>query len=53
MARKAGTRVAQLKSWLKIGKNRYGMQGAYLPLKHIKVETRFEAMEDGRAWGAP
>jgi KaiC/GvpD/RAD55 family RecA-like ATPase len=34
-----------VKTWLKIGKNRYGIQGAYLALKHYKNQTRFEAQE--------
>jgi replicative DNA helicase len=34
-----------VKTWLKISKNRYGVQGAYLGLKHFKSETRFEAQE--------
>lgn len=34
-----------VKTWLKISKNRYGVQGAYLDLKHFKSETRFEAQE--------
>lgn len=32
-----------LKSWLKIGKNRYGEQGRCMVLMHHKGETRFEA----------
>jgi replicative DNA helicase len=36
-----------VKTWLKIGKNRYGVQGAYLMLRHYKSETRFEAAESG------
>jgi hypothetical protein len=35
-------------TWLKLGKNRYGTQGAFLPLKHINSETLFEALEGGR-----
>ncbi len=31
-----------VRSWLKLGKNRYGMQGQYLPLMHFKKYTRFE-----------
>jgi KaiC/GvpD/RAD55 family RecA-like ATPase len=38
-------------TWLKIGKNRYGIQGAYLPLKHYKSQTRFEAQENGDSDG--
>lgn len=30
-----------VKSWLKVGKNRYGMQGSYLPLSHFKTVTQF------------
>jgi replicative DNA helicase len=37
-----------VKTWLKVGKNRYGAQGCYLELKHYKTETRFEvAPRDG------
>jgi hypothetical protein len=36
-----------VKTWLKIGKNRYGIQGAYLRLNHYKSQTRFEAAESG------
>jgi hypothetical protein len=35
-----------VKTWLKIAKNRYGVQGAYLPLKHYKSETRFQTPEE-------
>jgi KaiC/GvpD/RAD55 family RecA-like ATPase len=34
-----------LKSWLKLGKNRYGLQGSYLPLRHLKTLTQFEAID--------
>lgn len=34
-----------VKSWLKLGKNRYGEQGAYLPLLHQKWATRFDEVE--------
>jgi replicative DNA helicase len=34
-----------VRTWLKIGKNRYGMQGAYLLLNHYKSETRFQTPE--------
>lgn len=31
-----------VKSWLKLGKNRFGLQGCFLPLRHMKGQTRFE-----------
>ena len=31
-----------IKTWLKIGKNRYGQQGTYEPLMHYKSFTRFD-----------
>ena len=31
-----------VKTWLKLGKNRYGLQGMYLPLFHAKRYTRFD-----------
>lgn len=34
-----------VKTWLKISKNRYGVQGAFLELDHFKSETRFEPRE--------
>jgi KaiC/GvpD/RAD55 family RecA-like ATPase len=34
-----------IKSWLKIGKNRYGPQGTYVALNHFKSYTRFELIE--------
>jgi replicative DNA helicase len=39
-----GRRYAQgpLKTYLKVGKNRYGMQGVYLALLHFKSLTRFD-----------
>jgi replicative DNA helicase len=40
-----------VKTWLKIGKNRYGLQGAYAMLNHYKSETRFEAAEGETADG--
>ena len=40
--------VGPVKTWLKIGKNRYGMQGAYLSLKHHKSQTRFEPESEER-----
>jgi replicative DNA helicase len=30
-----------VRSWLKVGKNRYGLQGACLPLMHLKSITQF------------
>ncbi len=35
-----------VKTWLKIAKNRYGIQGAYLALHHYKAETRFQTPEE-------
>jgi replicative DNA helicase len=35
-----------VKSWLKIGKNRYGLQGAYMALAHYKNWTRFDPPEE-------
>ncbi len=35
-----------LKSWLKLGKNRYGEQYRYFPLEHHKAITRFDSPED-------
>lgn len=34
-----------VKTWLKLGKNRYGLQGLYLPLLHFKTCTRFDEYE--------
>jgi KaiC/GvpD/RAD55 family RecA-like ATPase len=31
-----------VKTWLKLGKNRYGLQGMYMPLFHAKRYTRFD-----------
>lgn len=31
-----------IKTWLKVGKNRYGLSGSYLPLYHFKTFTRFD-----------
>jgi replicative DNA helicase len=31
-----------VKTWLKVGKNRYGMSGLYMPLWHFKTCTRFD-----------
>jgi replicative DNA helicase len=33
--------VGPVKTWLKLAKNRYGLQGSYLPLPHHKSTTRF------------
>jgi replicative DNA helicase len=42
-ALQAGTyAVGPVKTWLKLGKNRYGLQGMYLPLYHEKKSTRFD-----------
>lgn len=34
-----------VKTWLMVGKNRYGMQGILLPLLHFKSITRFDVPE--------
>lgn len=36
--------IGPVRSWLKLGKNRYGPAGSYLPLLHFKKYTRFELM---------
>jgi replicative DNA helicase len=36
-----------IKSWLKLGKNRYGPQGTYLPLNHFVAQTRFDLIDGG------
>ncbi len=36
-----------VKSWLKLGKNRYGEQGKYLELKHYKTYTKFAESHTG------
>ena len=41
-----------VKTWLKLGKNRYGEQGAYMPLMHSKWATRFDEMESERRTAA-
>ena len=41
--------VGPVKSWLKLGKNRYGPGGVYLPLNHHKTCTRFDLMEGDAA----
>jgi KaiC/GvpD/RAD55 family RecA-like ATPase len=38
--------LGPVKTVLRIGKNRYGMQGAYLELQHSKACTRFDFPED-------
>jgi replicative DNA helicase len=35
-----------VKTWLKVGKNRYGLQGLYMPLLHSKKFTRFDVAAD-------
>jgi replicative DNA helicase len=35
-----------VKTWLKLGKNRYGLQGLHLPLLHSKKCTRFDVAAD-------
>ncbi len=35
-----------VKTWLKLGKNRYGLTGACLPLLHFKTCTRFDLPEE-------
>jgi KaiC/GvpD/RAD55 family RecA-like ATPase len=43
----AGTYASgPVKTWLKLGKNRYGLQGMYLPLFHSKKYTRFDVATD-------
>lgn len=37
--------VGPVKSWVKLGKNRYGLQGSYLPLWHLKTITQFSERE--------
>ncbi len=34
-----------IKTWLKLGKNRYGPQGTYTELNHWKAQTRFDLAE--------
>jgi replicative DNA helicase len=34
-----------IKTWLKLGKNRYGPQGTYELLNHHKAQTRFDPAE--------
>ncbi len=34
-----------IKAWLKLGKNRYGPQGTYTGLNHMKAMTRFDLRE--------
>jgi replicative DNA helicase len=36
-----GTVCVQVKSWLRLGKNRFGLQGTDLALLHQKTLTRF------------
>ncbi|MFZ1008645.1 MAG: DnaB-like helicase C-terminal domain-containing protein [Candidatus Sulfotelmatobacter sp.] len=38
-----------LKAWLKLAKNRYGMSGMMVPLKHSKQFTRFDLLEADNA----
>jgi replicative DNA helicase len=46
-AKQSGTYASgPVKTWLKLGKNRYGLQGMYLPVLHSKKFTRFDVMED-------
>jgi replicative DNA helicase len=35
-----------VKTWLKVGKNRYGHSGKHLPLAHNKRHTRFDEIEE-------
>lgn len=37
-----------VKSWLKLGKNRFGLQGSYLPLMHYKTTTQFAPYQTGQ-----
>lgn len=39
------TFVSQCMSWLKVGKNRYGLQGTYFELMHNKWATRFDEVD--------
>jgi len=34
-----------IKTWLKLGKNRYGPQGTYTQLNHFKAYTRFDLVD--------
>ena len=46
-AKQAGTyATGPVKTWLKVGKNRYGLQGLYMPLSHSKKCTRFDVAVD-------
>jgi replicative DNA helicase len=38
--------IGPVKTWLKLGKNHYGLQGMYLPLFHAKKYTRFDVATD-------
>lgn len=50
----AGTyATGPVKTWLKLGKNRYGLQGLYLPLVHAKRYTRFDVAADETEHGEP
>jgi replicative DNA helicase len=46
-----GTRYVKgpVKTWLKLGKNRFGEQGGFLPLLHYKGQTRFAVPGDDAA----
>jgi replicative DNA helicase len=43
--RKTRYMTGPVKTLLKIGKNRYGLQGAYIMLSHFKNTTRFEQLQ--------
>jgi replicative DNA helicase len=34
--------IGPVKTWLKLAKNRFGIQGSYLPLEHFKTTTQFQ-----------
>jgi replicative DNA helicase len=38
-----------VKSWLKLGKNRYGLQDMFLPLLHVKSTTQFAELHYGKS----
>ncbi|MFH1111020.1 MAG: DnaB-like helicase C-terminal domain-containing protein, partial [Planctomycetota bacterium] len=41
-----------VKTWLKLGKNRYGLTGLYLELSHFKRFTRFELTAKEQEYGS-
>ena len=40
--------IGPIKTWLKLGKNRYGWKGWSLPLLHFKTCTRFDVYEEAQ-----